>query len=71
MILWMHTTSPYARAGEAAAGPARMTPIPAGLYRPLFARPDEPKEIEVKPFMLGTHPVTNGEFLAAMAAGKS
>src|SRR6478609_6350315 len=62
VILWMHTPSLPAHAGADIA-PAGMKEIPAGIYRPLFVRPDEAKEVPVGAFLVGIHPVTNAEFL--------
>ena len=38
-------------------------PVPAGIYRPLFAGENDLKEIPVAGFQLAATPVTNGEFL--------
>lgn len=43
-------------------------PVPAGIYRPLFAGENDLKEIPVPRFLLDTAPVTNGEFLEFVTA---
>jgi len=48
--------------------PAGMVPIPAGIYVPLFRTAKDPAQIAVAAFLLGERPVTNGEFLAFVAA---
>jgi formylglycine-generating enzyme required for sulfatase activity len=40
-----------------------MALVPEGVYRPLFRTETEPKEAQVKSFLLDTRPVTNREFL--------
>ncbi|KAB2665856.1 MAG: formylglycine-generating enzyme family protein [Verrucomicrobia bacterium] len=42
--------------------------IPAGVHRPLFRTPDEPKEIPVAAFQLEISPVTQGQFLEFVRA---
>src|SRR5512140_3523941 len=50
------------RAGEIA--PPGMARIDAGMFRPFFLAPGDPKEVSVKAFYLDVLPVTNGDFLA-------
>ena len=40
-----------------------MALVPSGRYTPLFRAESDPKEIEVKAFLLDVLPVTNGDFL--------
>lgn len=40
-----------------------LMPVPAGVYRPLFAGENDLKEIPVSRFLMAAAPVTNGEFL--------
>lgn len=47
----------------AAPGFRRMTSIPAGVHRPLFRMPDEPRVVPVEAFRMDLTPVTNGDFL--------
>lgn len=42
---------------------AELVPVPAGIYRPLFAGENDLKEIPVARFQLAAMPVSNGEFL--------
>ena len=42
---------------------SELMPVPAGIYRPLFAGENDLKEIPVAGFQLAAAPVTNGEFL--------
>lgn len=50
-------------AQEHRAAPNRMALLPAGVHKPLFRGPDDPKEVPVRAFYLDVFPVTNGEFL--------
>lgn len=52
----------------AVAGTEGMRRIPAGVYRPLFRLPDEPREEAVAAFLLDEAPVTNAEFLEFVRA---
>jgi formylglycine-generating enzyme required for sulfatase activity len=45
-----------------------MAAIPATVYRPLFRGEKDAKEVPIAAFELDTRPVTNGEFLAFVAA---
>lgn len=49
--------------GAPGAAPAGMATIPAGVHKPLFFGPTDPKEIPIRAFHLDLLPVTNGEFL--------
>ncbi len=54
------------RAGD--IGPPGMARIDAGMFRPFFLAPGDPKEVPVKAFYLDVLPVTNGDFLAFVQA---
>lgn len=41
--------------------------VPGGIYEPLYAERDGSGSVEVAPFFLGRHPVTNAEFLEFVA----
>ena len=45
-----------------------MVRVPAGIYRPLFRSPTEPKEVAIKAFWLDSFPVTNAGFLEFVRA---
>ncbi len=53
--------------GSAGAEPG-MLAVPVGVYRPLFRGAKDVPEIPVAAFLLEARPVTNGEFLAFIAA---
>jgi formylglycine-generating enzyme len=42
--------------------------VPAGIYRPLYPGRDEPKEADVAGFKIDKFPVTQGQYLAFVAA---
>ncbi len=45
-----------------------MALIPGGTYSPLYKSKVETEPVNVDPFLIDTHPVTNGEFLAFVTA---
>jgi len=47
---------------------ARLLPIPAGRYVPLFRTSADAPELDVATFLLEEHPVTNADYLAFVAA---
>lgn len=55
-------------AAAVSAAPPGMVDVPAGVYRPLFRGPNDPKEIPVRSFALDVYPVTNAEFLEFVRA---
>lgn len=79
----MHTRRPPALAllalllgtalGVGAAAPTDdgMVHIPAGIYEPLYAAPNDPKRIDVPAFAMDRWPVTNGDFLEFVRANPS
>jgi formylglycine-generating enzyme len=67
VLVWVQSAPLPARAGEDTAPAGRAT-IPAGVYRPLLVRPDEPKQVPVRAFALGVLPVTNAEYLEFVRA---
>ncbi len=71
LLLVMLTALPVdalrAETGSVAA-PAGMALIPAGVYRPLFRAPADPKEVPVDAFYLDKLPVRTGEFLEFIRA---
>ncbi len=66
-LLWL-TTDCIGWCQVEPGNPVGMKPIPAGIYRPLFRGPDEPKEVAIVPFLLDDAPVTNGDFLEFVRA---
>lgn len=64
--LWLGNgvADPAAAAGHPADPlPVGMKSVPAGVHRPLFRMPDEPKSVPVAAFLIDATAVTNGEFL--------
>ena len=51
-----------------AKAPVGMVVVPAGVYRPLFRGPEDPRQVSVKSFCLDVVPVTNAEFLEFVRA---
>src|SRR5688572_1436686 len=66
VLFWAHTMPlPADGGGDLSTG---MIEIPAGVYRPLFVRPDEERQTPTAAFLLGVSPVTNAEYLEFVRA---